>query len=182
MANLLVHREYTDARPATLIIYRDRVETTNAAHPHGQGLIVPEHFTPYSKNPTLSKFFMQMGRGEELGSGVLNVSKYLPLYAKGTKPQFVEGNPFVTVIPLPAETREKSLGKGEEESREKSREKILKMIRQKPTVTTQEMMDSLGLSRAGVEKIVKKLKQERRISRVGPDKGGHWEVVKDQQP
>jgi len=29
---------------------------------------------------------------------------------------------------------------------------------------------------------VKKLKQERRISRVGPDKGGHWEVVKDQQP
>jgi ATP-dependent DNA helicase RecG len=43
---------------------------------------------------------MQMGRGEELGSGVLNVSKYLPLYAKGAKPQFVEGNPFITVIPL----------------------------------------------------------------------------------
>ncbi len=120
VANLLVHREYTDARPATLIIYRDRVETTNAAHPHGQGPIVPEHFTPYSKNPTLSKFFMQMGRGEELGSGVLNVSKYLPLYAKGAKPQFVEGNPFITVIPLPAETGVKSLGKGEEKSREKS--------------------------------------------------------------
>ncbi|MDO8723625.1 MAG: winged helix-turn-helix transcriptional regulator [Syntrophales bacterium] len=182
VANLLVHREYTDARPATLIVYRDRVETTNAAHPHGQGPIAPEHFAPYSKNPTLSKFFMQMGRGEELGSGVLNVSKYLPLYAKGAKPQFVEGNPFIAVIPLPAETGVKISGKGEEKSREKSREKILKMIRQKPTVTTQEMMDSLGLSRAGIEKIVKKLQQERRISRVGPDKGGHWEVVKDQQP
>jgi hypothetical protein len=34
-----------------------------------------------------------MSDGEELGSGVLNVSKYLPLYAKGAKPQFVEGNP-----------------------------------------------------------------------------------------
>jgi len=108
----------------------------------------------------------------------LNVSKYLPLYAKGAKPQFVEGNPFISVIPLPAETGVKSPGKGEE----KSRDRILKMIRKKPTVTTQEMMDSLGLSRAGVEKIVKKLKQERRISRVGLDKGGHWEVVKDQQP
>jgi UDP-glucose 4-epimerase len=32
----------------------------------------------------------------------LNVSKYLPLYAKGAKPQFVEGTPFITVIPLPA--------------------------------------------------------------------------------
>ena len=101
---------------------------------------------------------------------------------KGAKPQFVEGNAFITVIPLPAETGVKSSGKGEEKSREKSRDRILKMIRKKPTVTTQEMMDSLGLSRAGVEKIVKKLKQERRISRVGPDKGGHWEVVKDQQP
>ena len=115
---------------------------------------------------------------EELGSGVLNVSKYLPLYARGAKPQFVEGNPFITVIPLPAETGVKSSGKGEE----KSRDRILKMIRKKPTVTTQEMMDSLGLSRAGVEKIVKKLKQERRLSRVGPDKGGHWKVMKDEQP
>ena len=119
---------------------------------------------------------------EELGSGVLNVSKYLPLYAKGAKPQFVEGNPFVTVIPLPVETGAKSSEKGEEKSREKSRDRILKLIRKKPTETTQEMMDSLGLSRAGIEKIVKKLKQERRISRVGPDKGGHWKVVKDQQP
>lgn len=80
VANLLVHREYTDARPATLIIYRDRVETTNAAHPHGEGPIAPERFTPYSKNPTLSKFFMHKplyqrhpaaGRnwGEESGEG-----------------------------------------------------------------------------------------------------------------
>ena len=91
---------------------------------------------------------------------------------------------------LPAETgakssekdEEKSREKSEEKSRERNRDRILKMIRKKPTVTTQEMMDSLGLSRAGVEKIVKKLKQERRISRVGPDKGGYWEVMKDQQP
>ena len=134
---------------------------------------MPEHFTPYSKNPTISKFFMQLGRGEELGSGVLNVNKYLPLYAMGTKPQFIEGNPFITVIPLPSEARVMSPGN----VKEKSREKILKMIRLKPTVTVQEMMDSLGMSRAGVEKIIKKLQQEHRISRVGPDKGGHWEVV-----
>jgi len=113
-----------------------------------------------------------MGRGEELGSGVLNVSKYLPLYAKGAKAQFVEGNPFITLIPLPTKIELNIPEKGEE----KSREKVLTMIREKSTVTIQEMMNSLGLSRSGVEKIVKKLKQEHRISRVGPDKGGHWEV------
>ncbi|MBM4081894.1 MAG: AAA family ATPase, partial [Planctomycetes bacterium] len=98
VANLLVHREYTDARPATLIIYRDRVETTNACIPHGHGPIRPDRFTPYPKNPTLSKFFMQMGRGEELGSGILNVTKYLPFYTKGGKAQFIEGDPFVTIV------------------------------------------------------------------------------------
>jgi ATP-dependent DNA helicase RecG len=78
VANLLVHREYTDARPATLIIYQDRVETSNPARPHGHGPILPGRFTPFPKNPTLSKFFMQMGRGEELGSGVLNVTGIFP--------------------------------------------------------------------------------------------------------
>jgi len=182
VSNLLVHREYTDATPATLIIYRDRVETTNAAIPHGHGPIRPGHFTPFPKNPTLSKFFMQMGRGEELGSGVLNVNKYLPFYAKGAKPRFIEGDPFVTVIPLPSEAGVRTGEEGREKSREKSREKnsdrLLALIRQKSTITTDEMVISLELSCAGVEKIISNLKKAGRLRRIGPDKGGHWEVVR----
>ena len=37
---------------------------------------------------------------DELGSGVLNVNKYLPVYAPGKKPQFIEGNSFKMIIPL----------------------------------------------------------------------------------
>ena len=184
VANLLVHREYTDARPATLIIYRDRVETTNAAIPHGHGPIRLGHFTPFPKNPTLSKFFMQMGRGEELGSGILNVTKYLPYYTKGGKPQFIEGDPFVTIIPLPTEvsgeTTQKHGGKAgeksKEKSREKSREKILGLIAWNPTLTVREMVKTLAMSRAGIEKVLRRLKDEGHLRRIGPDKGGHWEV------
>lgn len=32
-ANLIIHREYTNAAPATFIIYADRVETENANNP-----------------------------------------------------------------------------------------------------------------------------------------------------
>ena len=81
---------------------------------------------------------MKMGRGEELGSGVLNVNKYLPLYAKGAKPQFVEGNPFVSVIPLPAETREKT------------REKILRLIQDRPGITTEEISSVIAVSPKGI--------------------------------
>lgn len=43
---------------------------------------------------------MQLGRVEELGSGFLNVHKYLGYYASKKKPQFIEGPRFKTIIPL----------------------------------------------------------------------------------
>ncbi len=100
VANLIVHREYTSGLAATFIIYKDRVETVNANNPHGEGPIRPDNFTPFSKNPLICKFFTQLGRVDELGSGVLNVNKYLPTYSAGRRPQFIEGNNFKMIIPL----------------------------------------------------------------------------------
>jgi len=41
------------------------------------------------------------------------------------------------------------------------------------------MADHLGISRRAVAKAIAKLQAEDRIRRIGPDKGGHWELVKD---
>jgi len=100
VANLIVHREYTSGLAATFIIYKDRVETVNASNPHGEGPISLDNFTPFSKNPLICKFFTQLGRVDELGSGILNVNKYLPAYSPGKKPQFIEGSSFKMIIPL----------------------------------------------------------------------------------
>ena len=100
VANLIVHREYTNAHPTTFIIYKDRVETENANNPHGEGPIDPNNFAPFPKNPTIAKFFIQLGRVDELGSGVLNVTKYLEHYSPGKKPIFSEGSTFKSIIPL----------------------------------------------------------------------------------
>ncbi|OGV75134.1 MAG: hypothetical protein A3K19_13325 [Lentisphaerae bacterium RIFOXYB12_FULL_65_16] len=202
VSNVLAHREYMDARPATFTIFRDRVEVVNAAHAHGRGPIKPERFAPYSKNPIICRFFRQMGRAEELGSGVLNVSKYLPVYAKGAKPRFVEGDPFVTVIPLPvdtgvngsAESRDgtgvKARGKtgvassekSSEEGSEKSSEKIISVIARDSRITAREIGARIGLTPRAVEKQISKLQAAGRLRRVGPDKGGHWEVISGPPP
>ena len=101
VANIVAHREYTSAAPATMVIYKDRVEFKNPNIPHGRGPIDPAHFTPYPKNPTLCKFLIQLGRYEELGSGVNNVTKYLPFYAPGAgSASFIEDDMFTTVVPL----------------------------------------------------------------------------------
>jgi ATP-dependent DNA helicase RecG len=101
VANIVAHREYTSAAPATMVIYKDRVEFKNPNVPHGRGPIDPAHFTPYPKNPTICKFLIQLGRYEELGSGVNNVTKYLPFYAPGTgAPSFIKDDMFTTIVPL----------------------------------------------------------------------------------
>lgn len=189
VSNLIVHREYTDAQPATLIIYRDRVETTNACTPHGRGPIHPDRFTPFPKNPTLSKFFMQMGRGEELGSGVLNVNKYLPFYTKGAKPRFIEDAPFVTMIPLPSaigtEKQSTHLTKDKanagEKTSERTSEKIMTLIEKNPAVSARELGRLLGLTSRAVELQIQVLKNAGRLRRIGPPKGGRWDVISDDE-
>lgn len=104
VANLLVHREYTNATPARFIIYADRVEVENANKPISHGPINPERFSPFPKNPTIAKFFVQLGRVEELGSGVRNVTRYLKSYRPGAKAEFVEEDVFRTIVPVPAES------------------------------------------------------------------------------
>jgi ATP-dependent DNA helicase RecG len=100
-ANLLVHREFTNHYPAKLIIETDRVFTENANKPHGIGLIDPSNFSPYPKNPSIAKFFKEIGWVDELGSGIRNTSKYCSIYNnnKGNA-EFIEGDIFKTIIPL----------------------------------------------------------------------------------
>jgi len=103
VANSLIHREYTHAGPSRIIIYADRVEMENPSIPHFSGLLQPGLSTPFQKNPLISKFFLQLGWVEEIGSGLFNVNKYLPLYAPTGSAEFVEGDRFVTVIRLGAQ-------------------------------------------------------------------------------
>jgi hypothetical protein len=48
----------------------------------------------------LAKLFIQIGRVEELGSGVRRTNQYVPIYASGETPQFIDGDIFKTIIPL----------------------------------------------------------------------------------
>lgn len=101
IANLIVHREYTNAHSATFTLYKDRVEILNANNPNGSGPISVSNFLPFPKNPIISKFFLQTGRVEELDSGIINVNKYLKHYSPGSKPEFIEDYLFRTIIPVP---------------------------------------------------------------------------------
>lgn len=99
VANLIVHREYTNAYPCTFVSGPTELRAENANNPHGEGPIDLKNFTPFPKNPSIAKFFIQPGRVDELGSGLLNVNKYIATYAGDGKPKFIEGHVFKLIIP-----------------------------------------------------------------------------------
>ena len=60
---------------------------------------------------------------------------------------------------------------------EKTREKILRFIKENPAITTSELAEKSGLTSKGIEWNIDKMKKDGLIKRIGPDKGGHWEVL-----
>lgn len=63
-----------------------------------------------------------------------------------------------------------------EESNQKSNQKILAAMRRNPLITIRELQDETGLSESGVKKVIRQLRNDGQILRVGGAKGGHWEV------
>jgi ATP-dependent DNA helicase RecG len=98
--NLLIHREFLHPYPAKFIIETNRLFTENSNKPHGQGLIDPANFSPFPKNPVIARFFKEIGRADELGSGVRNLFKYCQHYSGGGSPELIEEDIFKCIVPL----------------------------------------------------------------------------------
>ena len=56
-------------------------------------------------------------------------------------------------------------------------QKILAAMRQNPFVTIDYLCGLCKLTRDGLNWNIRKLKSKGLIRRIGPDKGGHWEVI-----
>ncbi len=59
----------------------------------------------------------------------------------------------------------------------KTPERILEALRASASASVPELAALLGKSERAVQRAISKLRQEGRLRRIGPNKGGHWEVV-----
>ena len=100
VSNFIIHREFTNAYPAKMIIEKNKVLFENSNRPHGFGDITPTNFTPYPKNPLIARVFKEIGLVDELGSGVRNLFKYTKNYSNGNNPIMIEADIFKLIIPF----------------------------------------------------------------------------------
>ena len=94
------------------------------------------------------------------------------------KPELIEQTELLQVK-LRLTIVDNTANKSEEDntSEEKTREKVLNLIKQDPQITIVQIAAKLDISPEGVEWQLSKLKTDGIIHRVGADNGGYWEIV-----
>ncbi|HDH05861.1 MAG TPA: winged helix-turn-helix transcriptional regulator, partial [Nitrospirae bacterium] len=67
--------------------------------------------------------------------------------------------------------------KGPEETTQKTTRKIIEAIARKADITQKELAALIGITEDGVKYHITRLKRKGILKRIGPDKGGYWEIV-----
>ena len=185
LINALVHRDYESyAGTVKVEIQKDRLIISNAGGLYG-GMTVEQlkegHLSAF-RNPDMANYLNRRGYMEMTGRGSFLIQDVcrkngLP------EPQWIADDNSVTLILTAAKgmeryrNTEENKEKGKEKGKEKSKEKILAFLSSNPDATTEELIKVTGLSISGVEKNIRELKASGRLRRIGPDRGGHWEVL-----
>ena len=71
------------------------------------------------------------------------------------------------------------MSESNQKSNQKSNRKILDAMRESSRISIRELQEITGLSESGVKKIIRKLREDGIVKRVGGAKGGHWEVLQN---
>ena len=137
----------------------------------------------FATNPRIARAMYQVKYIETIGTGLTDLLE--ECRKKGLKTPLLEemSGRFRIVIWRPQPTtdtvgnRPESSQKTLQKTPQKTPQKILASIRANPFVGTQAMADMIGVERSTVARAIAKLKRAGVLRRIGPDKGGHWEII-----
>lgn len=169
ISNILVHRDFSSAYPAKLIIEKNWLKTENWCRARRHGNILEDEFSPYPKNPLIANFFTVIGRAEEIGSGVKNLYKYTPIYSGGGKPVLFEDDVFRIEIPLTKEAANLQKEKNTLTEREKF---IRQKISENKKISVEEIAAFLGVNKRTVFRNIQEMKKKINIKY--DKKNGEW--------
>lgn len=182
LLNALVHRTYMGAT-IQIRVYDDRLSIWNeGVLPCGLSLedLKKEH-SSRPRNPLLANACFLGGYIDAWGRGTLKIINACK-DAGMPEPEIGEKNGGVSMVLFAHSSEshvEKGSEKGSEKSSEKSSEKILELIKVSPEISAGELASSIGISSRAVEKQIAVLKRKGQLKRIGPARGGHWEVIVD---
>ena len=171
LVNSFCHRDYNAPESNYIAIFKDRISIYNPGpFPEGR---TPEEFIKGAeksllRNPLIADVLYKSKEIEKWGSGLKRI--YEACTASGVKFEFVRSKSGFEVV-FHRGVTEKVTEKVTENQR-----RIISEIVKNGSVTARELSGTVGISERKIKENMKKLKEKNLIRRVGPDKGGRWEV------
>jgi len=175
--NAFCHRDYREYDSVNIAIFKDRVEIRSPGLLYGGLTIdaIKKKMVSARRNELLAELFQRSHRIEKWGRGIKMILEREP----ATEFEEVGTVQFVVTFKRKAveKTFTEDLSKTSVKSSVKSSVKIIEAIQDNSSVTAAELSQQLGLTLRAIEKQLSKLKHEGVLHRVGPAKGGYWQVV-----
>ena len=175
VANTLMHREFSSPHISTLAIGRDSIKTRNPSRSLFSGPVTPQNLDPTPKNPTIARFFTQLGLAEELGSGTRNLYRASQLYT-GTDPTLVDGDFFDARVPVPslfdAPVAEKDAG------RQDVRSMALSLLQRPEGLSASELAARASVNMRTAQRCLAALVAEGSVERVGAGRSTAYRAVR----
>jgi ATP-dependent DNA helicase RecG len=194
LVNALIHRDYLIEAPIRLFVFNDRIEIISPGH-LPNSLTVEKIRTGNSniRNPILASY---VAKGllpyHGIGSGIQRALRDWPdivftddrdgclFVSTVLRKRVVSGTAGTVKTPVktPVETPLKTPLKRPLKRPLKTPEKIMDLLSTAPTLSLPEIALALSKSESAIKRAIRKLRETNRLRRIGPDKGGHWEVLK----
>jgi len=178
LLNALIHRDYSiTGTQINVDIFDDRVEITNpgglvrglSQQALGKGVSI-------RRNELIADLFSRLRKVERAGTGIRRMRESLAK-AGLKEPEFEIDGFFRAVFRRSPEFSLKPTQKTTQNATQKTTQKILDAIKRDPRVTREQLAEEIRISADGVKYHLRQMQERGLIRRVGPDKGGHWEVV-----
>jgi len=164
---------YFDNGIAAIRIYGDKIQFRNP----GASLLSMDQIIrgaeTIPRNPIIARLFRLVGWAEIAGTGMLQMIENWQKAGFG-KPVIRNNEPRYWFT-IEFSTVEEDTSK----SSVKSSVKIIELLKVDPEISASTIAAKLNISKRAVEKQLAKLKINGKIRRIGPAKGGYWEIVSD---
>jgi len=176
LINAVVHRDYFEKGANVMVeMFADRIEITN---PGGlvKGL-TPANFGKISmlRNPGIANLFQRIDYIEKMGTGIERIRLALKK-AKVPSVQY-EFNPVYLKAVFPHPKSAEGIT-AQENTQETTQEIILRLIKDNPSITRNELAYKTSLSPDRVKYRLNLLKKQGIMRHIGSTKKGKWELIK----
>ncbi len=191
LLNAIAHRDYFSSANIQISIYSDRVVIDNPGGLVGKMKVEDLYTKSYPRNNLLFGLMQRMELVEKIGSGLLRINEMMDEYLlphpviRASDVYFGISFERPDLQKMSVEQRRIEYRRVTERVTENVTERVTEkqkivvdLIAGNRNVTITEIVDQMKVSRKSVNVYIKQLQEKGIIRRIGPDRGGYWDVMR----